>query len=230
MPKQHKVREGEGVSKIAFDYGFFPDTVWNDPGNAALRAKREDMDILAPGDVVVIPDKRLKEETRNTGASYRFQRRGVPAVLRIQVTVNDEIRANQPFEVLVDGKTKIGGTTDADGVAIAHLSPASRKVVLRVGPDGIEIPVQIGFVRPLETLEGIKSRLNNLGFICGAGDEADEMTQQAIRDFQEQVGLTVNGDWKDEATRQRLRSLHDTTEDFPEEPGGIETSSGRSTA
>ena len=215
MPIQHTVRPGEGVSSIAFRYGFFPDTVWNDPANAELKSQREDPDILAPGDVVTIPDKREKVETRPTGASHRFQRRGVPAILRLQVTINDEIRANQPYELVVDGITRTG-MTDDEGVLEASVSPAAKQATVRVGPDGHELSMLIGYVRPIATLEGVKSRLNNLDFGCGdPADPLDDETRAAIMAFEESVGLPPTGDWQNAAFRQKLQEIHDTTEDVP---------------
>lgn len=217
MPKRHVAQEGEGVSAIAFRYGFAPETVWNDPGNEELRATREDMDILAPGDVVVVPDKRLKEELRATGAFHRFQRKGVPAILRVQVTVNGQARAKEPFTVVVDESYSYSDVTDADGVLQAPLSPAAARAVVTVGPDGYQFAVEIGAVRPIRTLAGVRSRLNNLGYECGEIDapEGDPRTREAILAFQRDRGLAESGDWRDEALVAALRDEHDTAEQSP---------------
>lgn len=218
MPKRHVVEEGEGVSAIAFRYGFAPETVWNDPGNEELRARREDMDILSPRDVVVIPDKRLKEETRATGAVHRFQRKGVPAILRVQVTVNGQIRAKEPFTVIVDDSYSYSDVTDEEGVLEAPLSPAARRAVVTVGPDGHRFELEVGGVRPISTLAGVRSRLNNLGYDCGEIDapEGDEATREAVLAFQRDMGLVESGDWRDEAFAEALRNVHDTTAAPPE--------------
>ncbi len=78
MPDQHVASDSDCIASIAFHYGFFPDTVWNHAGNAALRQQRNNPNVLSPGDVVIIPDKRRKEITRPDHARHRFRRKGVP--------------------------------------------------------------------------------------------------------------------------------------------------------
>lgn len=57
MSKTYTVVDGDTMEKIAADNGFADwHTIWNDPGNAALRAKRPDPHWIFPGDQVFIPD------------------------------------------------------------------------------------------------------------------------------------------------------------------------------
>jgi hypothetical protein len=46
MPIPHTVQNGECLSSIAFQYGFFVSTIWDDPDNAQLRGQRKDHNIL----------------------------------------------------------------------------------------------------------------------------------------------------------------------------------------
>jgi hypothetical protein len=85
MPTRHEVQPGDCVTSLAHGAGFFPDTVWNDAENTDLRQKRKQMNLLEPGDVVVIPDLRVKEESGGTDATHRFRRKGVPAKLKLKV-------------------------------------------------------------------------------------------------------------------------------------------------
>src|SRR5438105_358348 len=105
MPEQHTVQSGDCISSIANEHGFFPDTVWNDSANAALREKRKNPNVLAPGDTVVIPDKREKTEARDSGQEYRFRKRGVPAKFRLRLLAEGKPIANAPFTLLVNGQT-----------------------------------------------------------------------------------------------------------------------------
>jgi hypothetical protein len=84
MPR-HVVRSGECIESIATGHGFFWETIWNLPDNEALRTAREEPTILRPGDEVVIPDKRRKDESGATEQRHRFRRKGVPVVLRLRI-------------------------------------------------------------------------------------------------------------------------------------------------
>lgn len=211
MPLQHTVLPGECMSSIALRYGFFAETIWSDPANAQLRARRQNMNVLAPGDVVVIPDKTLRSETRSTGARHRFRRRGVPAKFRFRLVHGETPRAGVPFRLVVDGRTH-EGVTDSDGVGEIAVAPDARRGRLYI--DDPETPqeheVALGHLRPVDCIEGVQARLRNLGFVeVEATGELDDATQAALRAFQSQQGLGVTGQ-ADEATRERLRSRHDS--------------------
>lgn len=210
MPKQHVVAEGECTSSIAFFYGFFADTVWNDPGNAELRSRRDDMNILAPGDQLTIPDKRIKEEVRNTGATHRFQRKGVPAKLRLQILHLGQPVANAGYVVMVGGQQLTGTTNDKGEIEIS-ISPAAREATLIVGDgeDRREYSLKLGFLQPIEQLEGVQARLMNLAYDCsGEEGELGPKTRAALKAFQEKNGLEATGEI-DDATRSKLKEAHD---------------------
>lgn len=42
MPFQHQVGPGDCIVSIAYDNGFHPDTLWDHPENAELKALRHD--------------------------------------------------------------------------------------------------------------------------------------------------------------------------------------------
>jgi N-acetylmuramoyl-L-alanine amidase len=216
MPK-HVVQRGEGLTSIADIHGFFARTLWNHPDNAALRAKRADPDILAPGDELFIPERRDRVEDCATTARHRFRKKGVPAFLRLQVIVGDEIRANQPYELTIDGVVH-RGTTNAQGILDEGVPPRSRSAVLKVGPDQHEFYIRLYHVDPVETVSGVRSRLNNLGFACGTGTDPDTALEHAVRRFQRKAGVTVNGRWDDSATAAALQRFHETSEIFSTEP------------
>lgn len=56
MGKTYVVVEGDTLTKIAADHGFANwRTIYNDPANAAFRAKRPDPNLIFPGDEIFIP-------------------------------------------------------------------------------------------------------------------------------------------------------------------------------
>ncbi len=85
MPEDYTVRAGDCISSIAFDHGFFWETLWNHPKNANLKSKRLDPNILKEGDIVHIPDLSLREESRATEKRHRFKLKGAPAKLRLRI-------------------------------------------------------------------------------------------------------------------------------------------------
>src|SRR5882762_11116156 len=114
MP-QHEVSQGECVASIAAQYGFFWKTIWNDGENSELKAKRPNPNTLAPGDVVVIPEKKIKEESCATEKLHKFKRKGVPALLKIRLMENGEARKDVEWKASLGGKWQ-EGKTDGEGL------------------------------------------------------------------------------------------------------------------
>jgi len=208
MPIRHIVQQGETTISLAEMYGLFVDTIWNDPANAELKRQRSDMNVLLPGDVLVIPDLRVKEASQAAGKRHRFRRKGVPAKLRLQLFDGSEPRANQDYVLEIDGKvTK--GKTDGKGVIEEWISPQASEGTLVVGRDNFEIKLAFGNMDPIEEIIGIQRRLANLGIFHGeATGELDDPTRAALVDFQVRYGLTADGELSS-ATRDKLKTIHD---------------------
>src|SRR4051812_33328111 len=109
MP-QHEVSQGECISSIAAQYGFFWETVWKDGENMELRGSRPNPNTLLPGDVVAIPQKKIKEESCATEQLHKFKRKGVPAVLKIKLMQNGEVRKDVGWKASLGGKWREGKT------------------------------------------------------------------------------------------------------------------------
>lgn len=82
---EYQVREGDCISSIAYEHGFFPDTIWNHPDNAELKRLRKEMNLLEVGDIVKIPEKVEKKESVAVEQEHRFIKKGVPAKLRMKI-------------------------------------------------------------------------------------------------------------------------------------------------
>ena len=70
MATNYQVKPGDCVSSIAFEHGFFPDTIWNHPSNKQLKEKRKDPNTLCAGDSVYIPDLREKVVNKPTNQMH----------------------------------------------------------------------------------------------------------------------------------------------------------------
>jgi N-acetylmuramoyl-L-alanine amidase len=208
--KDHVVGVGECLSSIAFENGFFYETLWGHPRNAELRAKRKNPHVLLAGDVVHIPDIRKKEYPCATRSRYKFRRHGVPEVLNLRLLAGGEPRAGVPYTLTIDGVQHQGKTSD-DGTIVHRLSPAARDGKLVLEPEGAageEYDVLMRRLDPVDEVSGVQARLKNLGFY--QGEVSGEMTSEtvdAIHAFQHHSRLPASGD-ADAATQAALLDQH----------------------
>lgn len=185
---EYKVKQGDCINSIAFKHGFFWETLWNHPKNAKLNLKRKDPSVLQEGDIVYIPDLTIKEESGTTEQRHKFRLKGVPAKIKIRLCVDDQPRMNEPFILYVDDVEVYQGNTDGDGYVRAAIPPNAKKGKILVG-SGDEQDVFVfllGTVDPIETDEGVRGRLYNMGY------DVSDLTE-AIRNFQSKENLNITG-------------------------------------
>src|SRR6266513_1126451 len=204
MP-DYLVKQGDCMTSIAFEYGFLETTIWNHPQNSELKRKRKDRNILYPEDVVYIPDKQEKQESRVTEKRHRFRRKGLPAKLKIRLLRNEKPRANEKYLLEIDGKV-FSGQTDAKGWIKQPIPPNATggKLILNNGDE--EYPLALGSIDPIDEITGVQGRLQNLGFYSGEVDgEMDPDTEAAIKNFQAAKGLPATGE-PDQQTKDALKN------------------------
>ncbi|HEY0080970.1 MAG TPA: peptidoglycan-binding domain-containing protein [Pyrinomonadaceae bacterium] len=219
MPIKHTVKKGESVDSLAFQQGFFPETIWNYEENAPLKEQRQSRNVLAEGDVLHIPDKRPKEHQGDTALRHVFRRLGVPAQMRIQLFDNEEPFANQPYTLEIPGRQTARDNTDEKGIIEMAVPPNATVGKLTVGEDKRVVELKFGLLEPIANDKGRQQRLNNLGFDCGREDGVvDDKTRDAIRRFQRRVGLPDTGEFETKPefkTVDALYRIHDRFEGFP---------------
>ncbi len=200
MAEDYTVEQGDCISSIAFDHGFFWGTLWNHANNAALKQKRKDPNVLMEGDMVHIPDLTLKEDSAATERKHRFKLKGVPAKLRLQLLLDEEPRANESYTLYVDQVEKAKGRTDGDGFVEAPVPPNAKqaRLLIGTGDEREEYVMELGTVDPIDTDDGVRERLHNMGY------PASEDLGQAIEAFQARERLSVTGK-TDDTTRERLK-------------------------
>ena len=214
MPRKHKVKQGEGIKKIAQEYGFpFWKTIWDDSDNAALRDLRKNPGILQPGDIVIIPDLITKQETAATEMRHKFVYKvpGMTETLRLKLLDRDNAPlAGKPFLLAVDGE-EIEGSTDGDGMLEQEI-PANAKEG-RIEIEGNVWFLELAHLNPVDeaasdgNVLGVQSRLSNLGIPCPESGEFDEATSMAVRAFQKLAGFDETGELNDE-TKAALKERH----------------------
>lgn len=211
----HSVKQGETLISIAAAEGFPSwETIWNDPGNASLRDKR-DPQVLQAGDVVTIPEKKLRPIFLQTDQRHTLVVPSLKAYCRV-VLRDDSGRAlaNRRFQLEVGSQTK-HGTTDGSGRVDMAVDPKASSGTLKLFLDDadptktLSWKIKLGHLDPIDTTSGVKARLSNLGFLCGAiDDNLDDATKTALRNFQIVHRLPLTGA-ADDATKNLLLALHD---------------------
>ncbi len=205
--KKHTVKQGDCIASIAFKYGFFPDSIWNDPDNRELKDEREDPNVLLPGDAVYIREKEEKEESCAAEKRHRFKRKGVPEKLMVQFKRAGEPRADADYTLDIDG-TLSEGKTDGDGKVEVAIPPNARKGKITFREEGDEYELELGELDPVSEISGVQGRLRNLGFFAGDPDgQVSPALEGAIRAFQETQDLEVTGD-PDDKTRKKLEEVY----------------------
>lgn len=210
-PIRHVIQQGECASSVAHQHGFVIETIWDDGANADLRAQRESPYVLLPGDVLVIPQKRQKTVTCETGRRHTFRRKGVPETLRVQLLCEGKPRPDLPW-VLEVGSTRREGTTDAEGWIETWVPPDAKSGNLTL-PEDESYEVQLGGLDPVDEESGARARLENLGLLPSGEAESEEdrelLFALALILFQAEAdsGLEITGKI-DEATIARLKERY----------------------
>ncbi|MFC1782180.1 peptidoglycan-binding protein [Planctomycetota bacterium] len=204
---KYKVKQGDCISSIAYQHGFFPDTIWNDPNNRELKRRRKDPNVLLPGDKVYIRDKEEKEESCPTEKLHRFRLKGVPEKLRMQFKINGKPRANEDYILDIDGALSEGKTDEKGKIEIPIL-PNAKKGKITFRDKGDEYELQLGHLDPVTEISGVQGRLLDLGFFAGPVDgKMSAALEGAIQTFQAKNGLEPNGKL-DETTRKKIADAY----------------------
>jgi hypothetical protein len=112
---------------------------------------------------------------------------------------------------LVAGGATFAETTGGDGVVSHWVDPLAGEATLTVWPAREGFPetivwkIAVGHLDPVNTVSGMISRLNSLGYAVGAaGDALTDAARQALMAFQEKEKVEVTGAI-DEATISAMR-------------------------
>ena len=219
--KEYTVQEGDCISSIAYEHALFPDTIWNDSKNSEIKNMRKNPNALLPGDVIYIRDKEEKEESCACEQKHRFRRKGVPAKLKTQILIGEIPCENEDYILDIDGAVS-RGKTDADGNIEITIPPNAKRGRIIIKDEEFELT--LGTIDPIEEKQGVIQRLENLGFYEADEDDEDNEEEdtgddnseedeeedpytEAIKRFQESVGLEPTGQ-ADQQTLDRLVETH----------------------
>lgn len=204
----HRVLAGECISSIANRYGFFWMTLWNLPENATLKNKRKNPNVLMPGDEVVVPDIRIREQEVATDAQHTFVRLGIPMQFRMQLLSAGQPRSGVAYRFDIEGQSATG-KTDSEGIVKLSIPPGTTTgtLWLKEGETPEIYELSFGELNPIEDVSGVQQRLNNLGYDCKVTKQLDEQTLVALSTFRAERQL-ADSDSIDDATRDALLEAH----------------------
>jgi N-acetylmuramoyl-L-alanine amidase len=201
MAGYHTVVQGEHVPGIACSAGFRDyRTIWDHPSNADLKSKRQNPNVLFPGDRLFIPDREEREVPRPTDKRHRFVVQC--PILKLRIVLEDQYErpiTGASCLLSVDGDSR-QLTTDGNGKLELEIPMLAKQSVLVIRDAAqtphhdVEIPIKIGHLDPVEEITGQQARLNALGYFL---DDLDGKTgpdfQSAVEEFQCEHALKVDG-------------------------------------
>ena len=219
MSTYYTVKRGDCLSSIAKESGFSNyQIIYDRPENADFRAKRPNPNIIYPGDVLFIPDRELRTVSRPTDQRHKFRLKRPKVLLRL--CVEDDV--HRPYRDvkyrLTVGLDTYEDRTDGGGMVEQEIPADARDGALTIYPrpdnpadEGYTFELNLGDLDPVDETSGIDARLSNLGYgRAGAAEDgfSDEDRREALKAFQESFELDITGE-ADDATRSKLRQLHD---------------------
>lgn len=211
--RPYVVKQGDYLTKLAHVHGFDADEVWGHPKNEELRAMRPNPELLAPGDVILIPVLTKEGLSFTAGTTNRY-RASVPRIA-VDLVFEDEggPLAEEPYEVRglrgADGEP-LNGQTDADGRVHFEVPVTVREIEILFPRRNVATTALVGDMDPGSEESGIRKRLENLGYLIAGPDltaDREEVLRGALVAFQRSRGLPVTGKL-DEDTRKALLEAH----------------------
>jgi hypothetical protein len=208
------VRQGDYLPRLAHAMGFSAEEVWNDPSNRELRAVRQDMNILAPGDVIQVPEPRQEALPLSPGAPNRYRASVPKTSVNVVFLDGPAALADEPCRIEGLGPSRALGRTDGEGRLTLEVPLHVREVSVIFPGKNRSYSLLIGHMDPVTETSGVRARLEHLGYLpapAGEGsmseEEARARLREAVRVFQRDQGLEPSGQ-VDGATRDALRRAH----------------------
>jgi N-acetylmuramoyl-L-alanine amidase len=218
---KYVIKQGECLSSLAGAWGLRScKDLYDHPDNTELKEKRPNPNVLAPGDVVVVPDSATEKKTVlcATGNTHLFIIDAPKVKLRILLQDREgEPYGDKKFEVTI-GERQFPGRTGAEGLIDIPIPANAQSGRLKVWLDedddddpSIDRDMDIGHLDPASCVTGLQARLHNLGHRCEVNGNLDEDTLAAVRAFRANAGLEEVEDDAliDDELRCNLLKLHD---------------------
>jgi hypothetical protein len=167
--RPYVVKKGDFLLRLAAEFGFDADTVWQDPSNEDLRALRSDPNILLAGDLLYIPDPPIEPPPMTSlvlGSTNAFVAPDPPTMTLTHRFIGDDPTTYASKSYTVQELDQLTGLmSDGDGV-VTFEAPVTLDTATVVFTDtGESWPLAIGDLDPINSPPGIFQRLQHLGYI-----------------------------------------------------------------
>ncbi len=207
MPTKHTVKDGDCLLSIAAAAGVPWQSIWGFPDNADLRARRHHPTILAPGDIVYIPDLTTGEYNEATDNRHRFKREVAKAELRLRLLFDGKPVGDTKYRLTVDAET-LEGRTSADGEITETIPASATQARLKIANHKEVRVLKLGWLDPHDDTAGVQARLTNIGHPCGGVDGAfGKLTRQGMNGFQDRRKIATTRK-PDQETIAKLEQEH----------------------
>jgi len=212
--KPYVIKQGDYLTKLAFEKGFDAKTVWDDGKNADLKAKRGDPDTLRPGDVIFLPDREPKKFSFKKEADHAFKAKIPKVPLKATLSIGKKALADEPYVIKGLGED-IEGSTDGAGTIEIDPTLDVKEVEVFLPKRKRTVKLTVAGMDPIEEPSGARMRLQNLGYMgkkFSSGkqkyvEKDDDALRAALVRFQTEKGIEASGEL-DDATKDALKSAH----------------------
>lgn len=210
--RPYVVRQGDYTGLLAARFGVDADTLWGDPANRALAERRPDRDVLAPGDILHVPERPAASRPVQVHTTNRYRARVPTTTLSVLLRHDQRPLASERCLVHGAGRAPLERVTDGEGRLQLELPVHVREVTVLVVDRNLSCPVRIGHLDPPTQTSGARQRLAQLGYLARLGVQAGHeasgaLVRSALRLFQRDQGVAPTGEL-DASTADLLRSAH----------------------
>ena len=126
MAIKYQLKQGDCIYCIAEKYGVMAETIWNHPSNVQIKEERKNPNMLSPGDIIILPDKRIKEVREQTNQVYKFTTKWKNHQHWIEIELiddDDKPISNKKYMITLPDGTLKEGTLDQNGWARVEAIP-----------------------------------------------------------------------------------------------------------
>ena len=208
--KEYVVKKGDSLSSIGARYGLKWEDIYYDDANKDFRGIRDNADLIYPGDVVFIPEKKSSVESKPTNKKHSFTKKiGLDKLHLKFLDANGEPLKNIEYTLSIKDKDT-SEVTSSQGELVESL-PQQReqgRLVLKTNPEQ-EYVLNLDDLDPIEEESGVRERLYNLGYFFQiTREDIEKFDQAAILKFQEDHKLSEQSGKVDSETRKKLKDVY----------------------